>query len=63
MAKAKAFPRVLYVVREEEGDDEYFVAADTEEYHAKIGERVVVAVYELKHTGTITATVKVETGK
>ena len=60
MAKKK-FPKTMYVRRENDGDNDFFVAEYDLEFHAEIGEKVPVAIYDLVSVETVTAKVEIST--
>jgi hypothetical protein len=55
MAKGnqKQFPPKLFVYRDEDGDDVYYIANETERECASLGESRLVGIYELKEVGKI----------
>jgi len=55
------FPKVLYVKREREsGGHEYFIAAESAEGLAEMGEKFPLAIYELKSVGSVEGVAKVK---
>jgi hypothetical protein len=55
------FPKVLYVKREEDGDDTYFIAVEDTIGHAELKDPVVVGRYILDAEVRLTAQVRVQT--
>lgn len=51
---AKTFPKTIYVKREEDGSDTYFIADNNVNVMVEMGETVKVAKYSLVETGELT---------
>ena len=58
MAK-KNFPKMLYVKTEEDAGTKYFVADDSMEAIAEVGEKIHVALYQLVEVSNVELVVKI----
>lgn len=58
----KKYPKTIFVYRDNEGtEDEFFMVCEKIEEAAEVDNSRIVGVYELKQTGTVTATVNITT--
>jgi hypothetical protein len=48
MSKDEKFPKTLYVKRDVDGDDTYFIANEDTSCHAEVNEVVTIGVYKLR---------------
>ena len=55
--KQEAFPKKLFVYREQDGSDSYLLCFESERECADINEERLVGVYELKEVGNLSVEV------
>lgn len=58
MSKTKSLPKTIYIRKEIDGDQTYFVAGETAKEHGELTEKIIVGEYKLVQTLEVSTEVK-----